>query len=257
MQRTTQQSLFISILIHAGIVGLGILFLWVQSLLTRPEPVIFELVPQAAAPAPQQPVQDQPRDEPIKPLEVPVTEPLKPLPDVPDLPEPEPEPPPPKPKPKPPEPKPEPKKTLSYEEWARNRKLPDRVQRVQQPRRTQTQPVPEIETNVRDRLKKTLSPITLQGADIGQIENSDALQRYLAELRQRIQSAFEPSGSGLEAEAYFTVTASGRILNGRIQRSSGNAGFDQSVLRTLQIARSPGPPPGEREYTFSLVFQSE
>jgi len=256
VQRTTQQSLIISILIHAAIVGLGILFLWIQSLLTRPEPVVFELVPQAAAPAPRQPVQEQPAEEPIKPLEVPTTEPIQPLPDVPDLPEPEPEPPPPQPTPKPPEPKPEPK-TLSYEEWARNRNLPDRVQRVQQPRRTQTQPVPEIETNVRDRLQKQLSPITLQGADIGQVENSDALQRYLADLRQRIQAAFEPSGSMLEAEAYFTVTASGRIINGRIQRSSGNAGFDQSVLRTLQVARSPGPPPGNREYTFSLVFKSE
>ena len=251
MERQTRQSVTISVLIHGGFVALALLFLLLERWLEEPEPVVFELVAGAPAPVSQERPAEPVEETPLDPLEVPDAEPLKPLPDVPDLPEPEPEPPP---KPKP-EPKPEPVKTISAEEFFRNRDRPDRVQRVQQPR---TKPVtaPEIETNVRDRLAQ-LPQIQIQGADIGQIESNDALLRYLAALRQQIQSAFEPTGSNLQAEAYFTVTAQGRITNARIHKSSGNSEFDRSAIRTLQIARTPGPPPGGRDYTFSLVFRSE
>jgi TonB family protein len=254
VERTTQQSVVISILIHGGIVAFALFFIWFEGFLSKPEPVVFELVAGAAAPAPQQATEATP-EMLIRPMEVPTAEPLKPLPDIPDLPEPPP-PEPAKPKPKPEAPKPEPQKQISYEDWAKTRDLPDRVQTVQQPK---SKPIktPQIETNVRDRLEKQLSPIRLQGADIGQIETNDALQRYLAALRQRIQTAFEPSGSGLQAEAYFTVTAQGRLINGKVHSSSGDAAFDRSVLRTLQIAPTPGPPPGNRDFTFSLVFRSE
>ena len=253
MERQIRQSFVISLLIHAGFIGFGLLFLLLQSWLRKPEPVIFELVPAAAAPAAAERAETIPDQQPsVDPLKIPQADPLKPVPKVPDLPEPKPEPAP-TPQPKP---EPAPPKQISYEEWARNRNLPDRVQRVQQPRNTPV-PTPEIETNVRDRLERQLSPIRLQGADIGQVESSDALQRYLADLRRRIQAAFSPSGSGLQAEAYFTVTRDGRITRARVQDSSGNPAFDQSVLRTLQVARAPGPPPGGRDYTFSLVFRSE
>lgn len=255
MQRETKQSLVLSFFIHGGFVLFAILFLLVEKWLSQPEPVIFELVSPAAAPAVAERPRDPVDDTPLKPIDVAKPEPIKPIPEVPDLPLPEPPKPEPKPQPKP-EPKPEPVKKLSYEEWVKNRKLPERVQRVQQQR---TKPVitPEIETNVRDRLERQLSPIQIQGADIGQIESSDELQRYLADLRRRIQGAFQPSGSNLQAEAHFTVTAQGRLTAATISRSSGNPAFDQSVLRTLQVARAPGPPPGNREYTFSLTFRSE
>lgn len=245
MQRETKQSFTVSLIVHAGFIFLALVFLFVERWLQRPEPVVFELVSPAAAPA----VADQPQptvdDSPLDPIQVPDSQPIKPLPDVPDLP-----------KPEPPKPEPVPIKKMSYEEWARNRKLPERVQRVQQPRQ---KPVatPQIQTDVRQRLEKTLSPIQIQGADIGLVQSTDELQRYLADLRRRIQSVFQPSGSNLQAEAEFTVTADGRITAPRIIRSSGNPSFDQSALRTLQVARSPGPPPGNTQYTFSLTFRSD
>jgi TonB family protein len=244
MERHTKQSLSLSVLVHIGFVSIGVLFVLIEAWLERPEPVVFELVAPAASPQVQeQPLEPVP-EEPLDPLDVEQPDPIKP---VPDIPEPEPEPPPP----------PEPVKKLSYEDWARERDLPDRVQRVQKPRPKPSQPVPEIQTDVRARLEKTLSPIQLQGVDLSNIDTSDALQRYLGDLRRRIQQAFEPSGADLQAEAFFEVTAQGRIRNPRINKSSGNPAFDRSVLRTLQVATTPGPPPGNREYTFSLTFRSE
>jgi TonB family protein len=260
MERQIKQSMVISILVHAALIGIAFLFVFLESWFKKPEPVIFELVAAASPQVSEAPQEDIP-DVPLEPLKVDQPDPIKPLPDVPDLPEPEPEPEPlpkPKPEPKPvPKPEPEPVKKLSYEDWAKNRDMPERVQRVQQPKPKPVQNVPEIETDVRARLEKQLSPIKIQGVDLSQIQSSDALQRYLSALRQNIQKAFEPSGSLLEAEAYFTVTAQGILSSASIHRSSGNAAFDRSVLRTLQTARTPGPPPGNREYTFSLVFRSE
>jgi protein TonB len=247
MDRNTRKSLSLSFLVHAGFICLGIVFILIEAWLERPEPVVFELVAAAASPQVQESPPDPVTDEPLEPLEVDEPEPIKPIPDVPDIPEP----PPPEPPP------PEPVKTLSYEEWARERDLPDRVQRVQKPRPKPAQPVPEIQTDVRQRLEQTLSPIQLQGVDLSNIDTSDALQRYLGDLRRRIQQAFQPSGANLRAEVLFTVTASGRILNPRIKESSGDPPFDRSVLRALQAATTPGPPPGNREYTFTLTFRSE
>ena len=246
MDRQTKQSLIISVFVHGAFVGLAMVVVFLEAWLDKPEPVVFELVAAAASPQVRE-TRDAPAEAeaPLEPLRVDEPEPIKPVPDVPDIPEPE------------PEPEPEPVKTLSYEDWAKNRELPERVQRVQQSRPKPVRDVPEIETDVRARLEKELSPIQLQGVDFSQIESSDALQRYLGDLRRRIQEAFEPSGSNLEAEAYFTVTATGRISAARINKSSGNPAFDESVLRTLRAARAPGPPPGNREYTFSLVFRSE
>lgn len=253
MSRETRQSFVLSVFIHGGFIVLAVLFVLVEAWLERPEPVVFELVSPAAAPAPRT-APDLPEESPLEPIEVPQNEPLEKLPDIPDLPEPVPEPPVEQPQPKPEPPKPKP--NVSYEEWARARDLPERVQRVERPR---PKPVttPEIETDVRQRLERQLSAIQIQGADIGQIESSDELQRYLADLRRRIQSAFQPTGSNLQAEATFTVTANGTLTSARIARSSGNPAFDQSVLRTLSVARTPGPPPGNRDYSFSLTFRSE
>ncbi len=252
----TLRSFAISVLLHAVFVACGFLFFWLQDRLKPDQPVVFELVA-AAAPPPVQPPPVEPT--PARPLEIPAAQPLQPLPRLPELPQPEPPPPPaPEPKPQPkPEPKPEPPPTLTYEEWARTRKVPEPVQRVTRPAPRPAPAVPQIDTNVRERLERRLSPIRLQGAAVGQVESDDALQRYLAELRERIQAVFEPSGSRLQAEALFTVTAQGRLTDARIQQSSGDPAFDRSVLRTLQAVRTPGPPPGNRDYTFTLVFRSD
>lgn len=256
MQSHNKQSVIISILVHAGFVGIALLVLFLEHWLEEPEPMVFELV-SASAPAPQQP-QEQPMEEevPLEPLEVPdIPDPIEPIPEVPDLPEPEPEPLPEPPKPEPPKPEPEKPKLISADDFFRDRERPERVKRVEKPRQ---KPVvtPELKTDIRDRLKN-ISDIQIQGAEIGQIQSNDELLRYLSALRSRIESAFEPRGSLLEAEVYFTVTATGQILNPNINRSSGDTAFDQSVLSAMRTARSPGPPPGNRAYSFSLVFRSK
>lgn len=254
MQNHNKQSVIISILVHFGFVGMAVLILFLEHWLQKPEPMVFELV-SAAAPPQQQP-QEQPMEEevPLEPLEVPdIPDSIEPLPDVPDLPEPEPEPEPPKPEP----PKPEPKEPelITADDFFRDRDRPERIKRVEKPRQ---KPVvtPELKTDIRDRLKN-ISEIEIQGADIGQIQSNDELLRYLSALRSRIESAFEPRGSLLEAEVYFTVTATGLILNPNINRTSGDSAFDQSVLSAMRSARTPGPPPGNRAYSFSLVFRSK
>lgn len=266
LPREMRQSFVLSLFIHGGFVLLGVLFFLLQTWLKKPEPVVFELVaPAAAAPAQQenQQAREQPTPEPpVQPLQVPQAQPIRPLPDIPDLPDPAPPEPQPQPAPQPkptpaPKPKPEPVRTMSIDEFRRNRDVPDRVQTVTQPRPRPAPDIPDIQTNVRSRLERQIAEIRLQGAAIGDVQSTDALQRYLAELRRRLQDNFQPSGSNLEAEVYFTVTGGGRLTNGRIHRSSGNPAFDQSVLRVLQVTSPPGPPPGGRDYPFSLVFRSE
>ncbi len=254
MQRETKQSFVLSIFIHGGFVIFAVLFLLLQKWLEQPEPVVFELVsPAAASPAIQEESAEPVEDTPIEEMQVPDTQPIQEVPDIPDLPEPVIEEPPPEPKP---EPKPEPVRTISADEFFRNRDRPERVQEVRQ-QRPRPVTTPTIESNVRQRLERQISDIQIIGADIGQIESQDALLRYLAELRRRVQRVFEPSGSNLQAEVFFKVTAGGKILNPRIQDSSGVPAFDQSVLRALQVTRAPGPPPGNKDYDFSLVFRSE
>jgi TonB family protein len=238
MSSETRQSFILSVVLHGGVALLGVVFILIQSLLKEPEPLVFELV-SAAAPAVQAPVQPV-ESEPVD-LQVERPEPLKPIPEIPE-PAPEPEP---------------PRESISYDDWKRNRELPERVQRIQQPRTPPPRDVPTIETQVRDRLTSRLSPIEVEGVDLEALNSLDALQAYLASLRSRIQAAFQPEGANLEAEAVFTVTASGRLQDIRLSRSSGVAAFDQGVLRTLRTTRTPGPPPGNRAYTFSLVFRGE
>ena len=271
MPREFRQSFVLSLLIHGGFVAVAVLFLFMDNWFKRPQPVVFELVQPAAA-APAQPENQHANEEPptpVQPLRVPQAQPIRPLPDIPKLPEPtppEPTPAPtpkptpaptPKPTPKPVEKPPEPVRTMSIDEFRRNRDVPDRVQTVTQQRPRPAPDIPDIQTNVRSRLERQIAEIRLQGAAIGDVQSTDALQRYLAELRRRLQDNFQPSGSNLEAEVYFTVTGGGRLTNGRIYRSSGNPAFDQSVLRVLQVTAPPGPPPGGRDYPFSLVFRSE
>jgi len=243
MDRQTKQSLVISLMVHLAFIMAGIAIVFFESWLDKPEPVVFELVAGAPSPVVNERSEEPQEETPLEPIRTEPLEPVKPVPELPDLPQPQPE--------------PEPVRKLSFEEWARNRELPERVQRVQQPERRQVEAVPEIQTDVRSRLQSELPPIQIQGIDLSQINSADALQRYLAQLRASIQQAFTPTGSNLQAEAYFQVTAGGRIQDIRIHQSSGDPVFDQSVLRTLRTARTPGPPPGSRDYTFSLVFRGE
>lgn len=239
MSHEIQRSLWVVAVGHALVLGLWILLSEIN-LFSEPEaPVVFELVAAQAPSAAQVTERDEDAPEVQPPLTVPPIETVE----VPPLPEPS-------------EPEAQ-RERISYEEWARNRQLPERVQRVQNRGPRHSAPVPEIETQIRDRLSERLSPIQIEG--IGQLSAADstALQRYLSALQARIQNAFQPSGSGLSAEASFRITAAGNIVDAALRASSGDAAFDQSVLRTLRSIQPPGPPPSGQSTTFSLTFRSE
>lgn len=228
-------------------VVLAILAAWKRT----PEPLVFELVGAASPASPTRNPDPSAREEVLPRFDVRPTQPLKPLPDLPD----DPVPPPPQRERTTPAPQPKPKPNISYEEWSRNRQLPDRSQTVQRPSRTAA-PVPEIETGIRNRLENSVSAIRMEGLQAGTVSDLDALARYQVLLSAAIQRVFASTGNDLLATATFFVDPAGRIYSPRITQSSGVAAFDQAVLRALNTARSPGPPPESRTFEFSLTFRS-
>lgn len=245
-----QRSFKLSLGVHgAALVG-AVLFSLLRSCQTEPEPLVFELV--GGAPAPQRRESARPDAESIDAFKV---EELAPLPDVPELPRKEPMPTPiqspaPAPKPKPVQ------KQISYEEWIKNRDLPDRRQVVQRPN-NQIVAKTKITTDIRKRLESEPSDIRIEGISVEGAQDMDALLRYQVLLSQAIQRVFVPQGDGLIATVLFSVSSSGRIHSARIVQSSGVGAFDQAALRALQVARAPGPPPGNQTLQFSLNFRSK
>lgn len=240
--------------VHGLFVLGALLFALIQALSRKPEPLVFELVG-AAPPSSETQPSDQPREDPLPPFEVRPTQPLKPLPEVPSEPPPKPSPrtptPPATPAPAPARPAP----NISYEEWSRNRNLPDRRQVVQRPSPS-TKPVPQIDTAIRDTLRSAVSAVEVAGLQTDSVRDPDALLRYQVLLSKAIERVFVPQGQGLTATAHFFVDPAGRLYSPRISQPSGVAAFDQAVLRALNVARSPGPPPENRSFEFYLTFRS-
>lgn len=234
---------------HGAFVLLAILVSVLAAWKREPEPLVFEWVGLPAPSAPARSTDSPPADASLPRFDVRPTAPLKPLPELPD------EPPSPRPDPAPSPTPPKPKPTISYEEWSRNRNLPDRRQTVQRPAPS-VRPAPEIQTEIRNRLENSVSEMRIEGLRMGSVRDMDALMRYQVLLSNAIQRVFSPSGQGLVATAHFFVDPAGRIHSPRIAQSSGVAAFDQAVLRALNTVRSPGPPPETRTFEFSLTFRS-
>lgn len=237
---------------------------WLLSLRQPPPELFFELVslPPDGEVMPQQPQLPQPAEPEPQPLRIEELETLESLPEI-DLerllpPEPEPEPEP-APSPQPvrtPPPPPPPPQRVSYDQWREGRNLPERTTRTQPAPRRQPQPVPQVQTQVRQRLESALSDIRYDRRDLSSNVSPDEMAAYISGLSRRLQSAFEPSGSSLEAEVEFQVLGNGRFSNVRIIRGSGSREFDEAVRRTFNRTQPPGPPPGGRPYTFTLTFRS-
>jgi TonB family protein len=245
-----QRAFKLSLGVHGAAILGAVIFSLLTTCKTEPEPLVFELV--GAAPAPQQSDSARPDPESIDAFKV---EELPPLPDVPELPRKKPTPTPiQSPVPTPP-PKPA-RKQISYEEFIKNRELPDRRQVVQRPS-NQRVATTEITTDIRKRLESEPSDIRIEGISVASAQDMDALLRYQVLLSQAIERVFVPQGDGLIATVLFSVSSSGRIHSGRIVQSSGVGAFDQAALRALQVARAPGPPPGNQTLQFSLNFRSK
>ncbi len=89
-------------------------------------------------------------------------------------------------------------------------------------------------------------------------EEQSELNTYISFLLSALKEAHEPPpgvSDQLETRVTFDISASGRISNPRIARSSGNRDFDESVLEAFRKARSIGPTPDGRGDTWTVTFR--
>jgi TonB family protein len=252
-QLVWRRAVKVAVVLHLLLLVTALVLRWLAARAEPTEPVVFELVAAAAPrPAVEAPAEEPAEDlsvEPSQAAELPPLPELRPLPALPPPQQP------PVTQPPPPAAEPE-REIIDIREFRRDRPAPSRSRTVVPANRPAPEVAP-IETRLRERLERRLAPIRIEGVDLSDLPEPDALQGYLVALRERIERAFEPSGSGLSAEASFAVDAAGRISSVRLVRASGDPVFDEQVRRTLASVATPGPPPGNRAYAFSLVFRSE
>jgi TonB family protein len=68
------------------------------------------------------------------------------------------------------------------------------------------------------------------------------MRAYEARVREQITDAWNPPpGKSLEATALLTIDRDGQVTSFALLRRSGNAMFDESLLRAIRQA-SPFPP---------------
>jgi colicin import membrane protein len=88
-------------------------------------------------------------------------------------------------------------------------------------------------------------------------QQADARAAYLADLFRQLHDVHQnPDGLSdlLEALVGFRINANGSVGAVQIERSSGNAAFDQSVLAAFRLI-SVRPPPDGRAITDSVLFK--
>ncbi len=249
---TNKPALLTAVALHGLIVVVAVVFAVLDRLRTE-EPVhVFELVSLADEPPSPDPAPTPPAPAPEPDPEPLTVEELEELREIPPLPEPpRPEPPPPDP---PPAPAPEPPRQVRFEDWARDRNLPERVQRVE-PRPRPAAPQPRIETNIRERLRE-VSDLRVEDFRAASSREQSEMEAYLNTIRARLRAAFEPVGVDHVARVRFEVGADGRIGRVDFIERSGNPVFDESVRRTFQsIGRFP-PPPSGRAHSWTTTFRS-
>lgn len=85
----------------------------------------------------------------------------------------------------------------------------------------------------------------------------DLTEAYAALIVQRIRQALESASFNDVAAVMvqFQVSATGVISGARIVQSSGNAEFDQAIIKALQTIRPVGPPPTNRAETFRIPIR--
>lgn len=243
MKLPKDQPFWTSVILHL-IVLLGLfLATIVQAFKPKEKPHVFQMVEPPAELSQSQQATPQPQP----PVELPPVE-LPPVPQV-DIPKPTP-------KPRPterPTPKPATEPLMSAADFFKNNPKPD-------PRPQPVKPRPQIAVPQID-VPKLLIPPSTPSNPSPQLspQQMSALADYSARLRSRIDAAWtkppQLAGVKLVAEVVFDVSASGRISNVRLSRSSGNSAFDQSILAAFLRATSAGPTPTGQEHQFFLPFR--
>ena len=234
----------------------------------EPEKIhVFELVSAVAPPAeivtPPKPV--PPTPPPISP---------KPKPPQPPKVTPKPKRPTPKVTPKPQRPKPKPKprpkttprkvesakpklKPVSYKDFQRKHKLPERKPH---PTPQPAPPRPQVRINPKaftiPHIKLTNPKVTPTSVD------PNVLNRYLAKVKASLEATWQQLQAqanltvGGEAKVQFRISATGIILSPRIVHRSGNQALDKLVLQAFRSVGNVGRPPnGALESPLALPFR--
>ncbi len=231
--RRINGSLVASLVLHGGVLLLAVgLPLLAKGCAARKPNKKLMFVEFTVAVPPAEP--DPPATEPAPPDPAPVPEPPPPPPKD-DIPEPPKKTDPPKKDPpKPPEPpKPKPPKVI---------KQTNRVVRTQTPPNAPKPQGPVLS-------QKQIEDLIKKGAKIGTTTSipadtaSQALGAYSNHVRDRLYAAWQQPESlknlpGLVTTVQITIQQDGRVGNGKILRSSGNAAMDDSVLKAVRTVKA-------------------
>lgn len=261
------QSLWTSLILHVTVfVGLFLATI-IEAFKPKEKEHVFVMVDPPSDSAEVNQAQPQPLPEPD--LQLPDISKLN---AVPDLPEPAPTPPTPKPVVTPPKPapvkpapvKPAPVKeapAMSLEDFRKLHGTPEPRTRTT-PQTTKPKTAPQFDTskiqNELDQILKNQPSREATTRSMSQQEKND-LVRYNQQLSARLTRAWgKPAGlSGvrLEATVIFEVSRYGQITNARLNPSSGNRAFDQSVLEAFRKVSNAGPTPTGQQHTFTKTFR--
>lgn len=97
------------------------------------------------------------------------------------------------------------------------------------------------------------------GAGPGGVSATD-FDRWKSAVYLRIDAVWErpeTAVEGIEARVAFEVTANGTITKIRVEKSSGNSVFDQSILQALRMVGRVQPPPGGVAIQVAAPFRME
>ena len=254
--KNQRQAFWTAIILHAVVLLALVIAALVQAFRPKEKIHVFEMV----EPPSSSPAAAATAAEPLPLPEIPDIQPM----DIPDpvVPQPAPAPKPapqptPKPAPKPAPPKPQ--ERMSYEEFIKQNPIRD-PKPVTQPTRKPIE-VPKIQTQ---QVQANLRNLLASQADYERVSNmtaeeQTALQRYGAQLNARLNRAWiKPenlSGIQLVAQVTFDVSSSGVISNVRLNPSSGNSAFDNSVLAAFRKVGSAGPTPTRQSHSFTMRFK--
>ncbi len=111
------------------------------------------------------------------------------------------------------------------------------------------QKIEQIKKELSQEDEKPMAGSTV-GRETGQEQMDFATLQYLASLKAHVNMYWslpqELADKELSTQVYTEIDKQGRVLNGKILKSSGNEDFDARVLETVHRA-SPFPPPPTKE----------
>ncbi|MFA5257822.1 MAG: TonB family protein [Opitutales bacterium] len=248
----TPNAFRLSLLLHGGVAGIVVLWLLLSVAFRKPveQPYVMELSggPASAAAQPPSVAQAQSQKQPVLPS--------LPKLDKRDIDTP------PKPVEKPPAPKPvEAKpKQIDYSQFAKQNKLPPKVQQqTSAPQRVVTAPTLDA-TAVLNDLRSNLSKEDNERVTGMSSSQQSELFDYFQHVRALIDANFrQPSGIVEDASAWveFRIAGDGQVSGVRLISSSGNNAFDSAALAAVTALGKLSPPPGRTAYTRKIEFKTQ